>query len=563
MAILTGTRFGSYEILSLIGAGGMGEVYRARDTQLNRDVAVKVLLNLSTDPHRLQRFEQEARAAAALNHPNILAVYHMGRYEGAPYLVSELLSGENLRQLVKRGPLPVRKVIEYCVQIAHGLQAAHDRGIVHRDLKPENLFLTKEGRVKILDFGLAKLTQPVQTSEYGPGTIGGLTEPGVVMGTVGYMSPEQVRGESTDSRTDIFAFGAVLYEMLTGKRAFQRSNATETQAAILREDPPNILDLVPNLPPGLQRIVQRCLDKSPEHRFQSAADLAFALESAADISLSGQRSALVLPPPSRGKTLPILIGLCVLAVPLAAYLLWPKIRPHIPISLSKPSEASQPVAAAPKEVKPVPLAPPSPHELTILDPATYSWFDPTTKQPAVWYAALSDGTYHFFNGPGVDPKSGLNLIPVTPEFVGHLRAQNASPQPVAPKHKTATVAASNPQTPPEGDSASERLREDARLESLAQEAQQALNDRDYGTAIDFCSKVLSANPGSQPCTAIHQHASIKLAEQFVEEGTAHWEKGEFDQALHSAEKALELDPANQRAAKLKQLAMHMKSQTAK
>jgi len=563
MAILTGTRFGSYEILSLIGAGGMGEVYRARDTQLNRDVAVKVLLNLSTDPHRLQRFEQEARAAAALNHPNILAVYHMGRYEGAPYLVSELLSGENLRQLVKRGPLPVRKVIEYCVQIAHGLQAAHDRGIVHRDLKPENLFLTKEGRVKILDFGLAKLTQPVQTSEYGPGTIGGLTEPGVVMGTVGYMSPEQVRGESTDSRTDIFAFGAVLYEMLTGKRAFQRSNATETQAAILREDPPNILDLVPNLPPGLQRIVQRCLDKSPEHRFQSAADLAFALESAADISLSGQRSALVLPPPSRGKTLPILIGLCVLAVPLAAYLLWPKIRPHIPLSLSKPSEASQPVAAAPKEVKPVPLAPPSPHELTILDPATYSWFDPTTKQPAVWYAALSDGTYHFFNGPGVDPKSGLNLIPVTPEFVGHLRAQNASPQPVAPKHKTATVAASNPQTPPEGDSASERLREDARLESLAQEAQQALNDCDYGTAIDFCSKVLSANPGSQPCTAIHQHASIKLAEQFVEEGTAHWEKGEFDQALHSAEKALELDPANQRAAKLKQLAMHMKSQTAK
>jgi hypothetical protein len=250
-------------------------------------------------------------------------------------------------------------------------------------------------------------------------------------------------------------------------------------------------------------------------------------------------------------------------VPLAAYLLWPKIRPHIPISLSKPSEASQPVAAAPKEVKPVPLAPPSPHELTILDPATYSWFDPTTKQPAVWYAALSDGTYHFFNGPGVDPKSGLNLIPVTPEFVGHLRAQNASPQPVAPKHKPATVAASNPQTPPEGDSAADRLREDARLESLAQEAQQALNDRDYGTAIDFCSKVLSANPGSQPCTAIHQHASIKLAEQFVEEGTAHWEKGEFDQALHSAEKALELDPANQRAAKLKQLAMHMKSQTAK
>jgi serine/threonine protein kinase len=563
MAILTGTRFGSYEILSLIGAGGMGEVYRARDQQLNREVAVKVLLNLSTDPQRLQRFEQEARAAAALNHPNILAVYHMGRYEGAPYLVSELLSGENLRQTIKRGPLSIRKVIDYGVQIAHGLQAAHDRGIVHRDLKPENLFLTKEGRIKILDFGLAKLTQPLQTSEYGPGTIGGVTEPGVVMGTVGYMSPEQVRGESTDHRTDIFAFGAVLYEMLTGKRAFQKATATETQTAILREDPPNILDLVPNLPPGLQRIVQRCLDKGPEQRFQSAADLAFALESAADISLSGQRSALVAPPPGRGKAVPILIGLCILAVPLAAVILWPKIRTHLPITVPKLPEATQPIVTPPKEVKQVAIAPPGPHELTIPDPATYSWFDAGTKQPAAWYAALSDGSYHFFDGPGVDPKSGQNLIPVTPEFVGHLRAQNAAAQPAAPKRKPATVAASNAQTPPEGDSAAERLREDARLESLAQEAQQALNDGDYGTAIDFCSKVLSANAGSQPCTAIHQHASIKLAEQFVEEGTAHWEKGEFDQALHSAEKALELDPANQRAAKLKQLALHMKSQKAK
>ncbi len=563
MAILTGTRFGSYEILSLIGAGGMGEVYRARDTQLNRDVAVKFLLNLSTDPQRLQRFEQEARAAAALNHPNILAVYHMGRYEGAPYLVSELLAGENLRVTVKRGPLPIRKVIDYGVQIAHGLQAAHDRGIVHRDLKPENLFLTKEGRIKILDFGLAKLTQPLQTSEYGPATIGGVTEPGVVMGTVGYMSPEQVRGESTDHRTDIFAFGAVLYEMLTGKRAFQKPTATETQAAILREDPPNILDLVPNLPPGVQRIVQRCLDKGPEQRFQSAADLAFALESAADISLSGQRSALVLPPKNSGKAVPILIGLCVLAVPLAAILFWPKIRPHLPLALLKSPEASQTVAAPPKDVKPVAVAPPSPHELTILDPAGYAWFDSTTKQPVVWYAALSDGSYHFFDGPGVDAKSGQNLIPVTPEFVSHLRAQNAPAQPAAPKHKLSSVAASNSQTPPDTDSAADRLREDARLESLAQEAQQALNDGDYGTAIDFCSKVLSANPGSQPCTAIHQHASIKLAEQFVEEGTAHWEKGEFDQALHSAEKALELDPANQRATKLKQLAQHMKAQTAK
>jgi len=563
MAILTGTRFGSYEILSLIGVGGMGEVYRARDTQLNRDVAVKVLLNLSTDPQRLQRFEQEARSAAALNHPNILAVYHMGRYEGAPYLVSELLSGENLRQTVKRGPLPIRKVIDYGVQIAHGLQAAHDRGIVHRDLKPENLFLTKEGRVKILDFGLAKLTQPLQTSEYGPVTVGGVTEPGVVMGTVGYMSPEQVRGESTDHRTDIFAFGAVLYEMLTGKRAFQKATATETMTAILREDPPNILDLVPTLPAGLQRIVHRCLDKGPEQRFQSAADLAFALESAADISLSGQRSALAAPPPARRKALPIFVFLFVVAVPLAVVLQWPKIRPHLPIAPPKSPEVSQAAAVPAKDAKPVASPSATPHELTIVDSAAYSWFDPATKQPAVWYAAIADGSYRFFDGPGVDPKSGQNLIPVTPEFVAHLRAQNAPPQPSAQKRKPAAVDASNVQNQPETDSAADRLREDARLESLAQEAQQALNDGDYGTAIDFCTKVLSANAGSQPCTAIRQHASIKLAEQFVEEGTAHWEKGEFDQALHSAEKALELDPANQRATKLKQLALHMKAQTAK
>ena len=171
MAILTGTRFGSYEILSLIGVGGMGEVYRARDLHLNRDVAVKVLLNLSTDPQRLHRFGQEARAAGALNHPNILAVFHMGTYEGAPYLVSELLQGETLRQVLKRGPLSIRKVIDYGVQIAHGLEAAQQKGIVHRDLKPENLFLTRDGRIKILDFGLAKLTQPLQPSEYGTSTI--------------------------------------------------------------------------------------------------------------------------------------------------------------------------------------------------------------------------------------------------------------------------------------------------------------------------------------------------------------------------------------------------------
>src|SRR6266436_6208476 len=317
MAILTGTRVGSYEILSLIGVGGMGEVYRARDLHLNRDVAVKVLLNLSTDPQRLQRFGQEARAAGALNHPNILAVFHMGTYEGAPYLVSELLQGETLRQAVKRGPLPIRKVIDYGVQIARGLEAAHERGIVHRDLKPENLFLTRDGRIKILDFGLAKLTQPLQSSEYGTTTVTTGTDPGVVMGTVGYMSPEQVRGDSSDHRTDIFAFGAVLYEMLAGKRAFQKPTATETMTAILREDPPNILDLVPNLSPGLQRILQHCLEKGPEQRFNSAGDLAFALDSAAGSSVSGQRS--VLAPPVKRKTWLIPVSLSILVASVVIF----------------------------------------------------------------------------------------------------------------------------------------------------------------------------------------------------------------------------------------------------
>src|SRR5713226_1585827 len=257
MSLSFGTRLGPYEVLALLGAGGMGEVYRARDSQLGRDVAIKVLANLASDPERLRRFEQEARAAAALNHPNILAVYQLGVHQGAPYLVSELLEGETLREQIKRGRIPVRKAIDYGVQIARGLDAAHQKGIVHRDLKPENLFITRDERVKILDFGLAKLTQPLQPSEYGTSTVSTGTEPGVVMGTVGYMSPEQVRGDSSDHRTDIFALGAVLYEMLAGKRAFQKPTATETMTAILKEDPPNILDLVPNLPLGLQRILQR------------------------------------------------------------------------------------------------------------------------------------------------------------------------------------------------------------------------------------------------------------------------------------------------------------------
>jgi serine/threonine protein kinase/tetratricopeptide (TPR) repeat protein len=283
VTLASGTKLGEYEVKSLLGSGGMGEVYRARDARLGRDVAIKVLpSSFAADAGRLRRFEQEARAAAALNHPNILAVFQMGTYESAPYLVSELLEGETLREPIKRGRLSVRRAIDYAVQIARGLAAAHGKGIVHRDLKPENLFVTKDGRLKILDFGLAKLTQPQSRSEHSALTQTEGTEAGVVMGTVGYMSPEQVRGQGADHRADIFAFGAILYEMLAGKRAFQKPTSPEIMTAILNEDPPGISQVAPNLPPSLQRVVHRCLEKNPEQRFQSASDLAFALDALSD-----------------------------------------------------------------------------------------------------------------------------------------------------------------------------------------------------------------------------------------------------------------------------------------
>ena len=271
-----------YEILALIGAGGMGEVYRARDTRLNRDVAIKVLPGFSSpEPDRLRRFEQEARAAAALNHPNILAVYQMGVYEQAPYLVSELLEGETLRERLKRGALPLRKVIDYGVQIAKGLAAAHEKGIVHRDLKPENLFLTKDGQAKILDFGLARLTQLTPSSlSQAPHEVE--TVPGMMLGSMGYMSPEQVRGQPADHRSDIFTFTAVLYEMLTGHRAFQKATSIDAMSAILNEEPLPLAQVKPDLPVGLEKVLLRGLEKNPEQRFQSASDLGFALESMAD-----------------------------------------------------------------------------------------------------------------------------------------------------------------------------------------------------------------------------------------------------------------------------------------
>jgi len=286
MTLIAGTRLGPYEIQSLIGAGGMGEVYCAHDARLDRTVAIKVLpISYSTDRDRLQRFAQEARSAAALNHPNILSIFDIGESQSAPYVVSELLEGETLRECLKRGRVSTRRAIDYALQAAKGLAAAHDKGIVHRDLKPENLFITNDGRVKILDFGLAKLTRPEVARDSGDApTMQAVTEPGVVMGTVGYMSPEQVRGKEADSRCDIFSFGAILYEMICGKRAFYGETAADTMSAILKEEPPELDEAAVNVPPALERIVRHCLEKNPAQRFHSISDVAFGLEVLTGIS---------------------------------------------------------------------------------------------------------------------------------------------------------------------------------------------------------------------------------------------------------------------------------------
>lgn len=321
---------GQYEILSPLGAGSMGEVYRARDTRLDRDVAIKVLPQLvSSDRDRLLRFETEARAAAALNHPNILAVYQMGTYFGVPYLVSELLEGKTLTETIRRGPLPLRKAIDYGVQIAHGLAVAHEKGIVHRDLKPDNLFVSKDGRIKILDFGLAKVVQPKESVSTSAPTI---TLPGVAMGTVGYMSPEQVRGLPVDHRTDIFAFGAILYEMIMGKPTFGRPTSADTMSAILNEEPPSISQLSPDTPPALERVVRRCLEKNPEQRFQSASDLAFALESVVDPGTSSGTGAHEIrkdPPRSPTRAYAVIAAGLIAAASVAYWVMQPPPVPRI------------------------------------------------------------------------------------------------------------------------------------------------------------------------------------------------------------------------------------------
>jgi serine/threonine protein kinase/Tol biopolymer transport system component len=323
MSLAAGTKLGPYEVVGAIGAGGMGEVYRARDTRLGRDVAVKVLpASFASDPERLRRFEQEARAVAALNHPNILAIHDIGTHDGAPFLVTELLEGETLRDRLQEGALPVRKAIDVAVQAARGVAAAHEKGIIHRDLKPANIFLTTDGRVKILDFGLAKLTEKQASA---PGetqgatlTAGGATEPGVVLGTIGYMSPEQVRGKPADARSDIFALGTILYEMLSGQRAFQKDTSAETMAAILKEEPPELSGEGKKIPPGVDRIVRHCMEKNPGERFQSARDLAFHLESLSGASTANTPALGVRKHVHRRWLLMLLAALVALAAGAAA-----------------------------------------------------------------------------------------------------------------------------------------------------------------------------------------------------------------------------------------------------
>jgi serine/threonine protein kinase len=286
VSLVTGQSLGPYTIVAPLGAGGMGEVYRARDGRLNRDVAIKVVPPaVAGNPEALARFERESRAVAALSHPNILAIFDVGQSNGHPYSVMELLEGETLRSRIANGPLPVRKAVEIAGQIARGLAAAHDKQIAHRDLKPENVFLTPTGGVKILDFGLARnISEQNELTRMESPTMAPATTPGTVLGTVGYMSPEQVRGEPSDHRSDIFALGCVMYEMLTGQRAYKRDTAAETMSAILREDPPDPSTLNVNVPPAVLRTLRRCLEKRPLERFESARDLAFALESSVDSS---------------------------------------------------------------------------------------------------------------------------------------------------------------------------------------------------------------------------------------------------------------------------------------
>jgi serine/threonine protein kinase len=326
MALTGGSRLGPYDITAQIGAGGMGEVYRAADTRLGREVAIKVLPpHVTGDAERVARFTQEARAAASLNHPHILALYDIGSEGGTPYLVTELLEGRTLRDALSEGALSLRKAVDYATQAARGLAAAHAKGIVHRDLKPENLFITSDDRLKILDFGLAKLTERETVDASALPTTPPATLPGVVLGTIGYMAPEQVRGLASDRRSDIFALGAVLYEMVAGQRAFQGDTAMDTMTAILKEEPAEVPATRP-VTPALARIVRRCLEKNPAMRFQSADDLAFALEGISSAERV-QSSLPAVPPAGRRRWLGAAAAVVVVALVAMALAIDGRSRP--------------------------------------------------------------------------------------------------------------------------------------------------------------------------------------------------------------------------------------------
>jgi tRNA A-37 threonylcarbamoyl transferase component Bud32/tetratricopeptide (TPR) repeat protein len=326
--LTAGVSLGPYRILAPLGAGGMGEVYRARDSRLGRDVAIKVLpAQFSRDPERLKRFEQEARAAGTLNHPNICTLHDLGTHEGAPYVVMELLEGASLRAKLKAGPLPLRKAVDYAAGIARGLAAAHDKGIVHRDLKPENLFVTRDGRVKVLDFGLAKLMRPEVLAPSDETAMSLLsTESGAILGTAGYMAPEQVRGEAADARSDLFALGAILHEMLTGQRAFAGGSFVQAAYATLNHEPAALTSLRAEVPAALESLVRHCLEKEPAQRFQSASDLAFDLENLGSIGAGAASAATALAAPAArrpGRAAIATFVACGLLVLAGAWRLWP------------------------------------------------------------------------------------------------------------------------------------------------------------------------------------------------------------------------------------------------
>ena len=329
MTLAAGTKLGSYEILAPLGAGGRGEVYRARDRKLDRDVAVKVLPeSVAKDADTLARFEREAKAVAALSHPNILAIFDFGTENGTTYAVMELLQGDTLRGKLDGGPIAQTQAVDWTVQIARGLSAAHEGGVIHRDLKPENVFVTKDGHIKILDFGLAKRVEAVSPAEQTEAPTRSLpTAPGSVMGTVGYMSPEQVRGLPVDHRSDIFSLGTILYELLSGKRAFRRETASDTMAAIMRDEPPELKDSGRNIPIALDHIVKHCLEKDRSNRFQSARDIAFALSEASAPITAVTSGVYAVPPPRSGAKKWVIVAALAVVLAAAGLFLWKRAKP--------------------------------------------------------------------------------------------------------------------------------------------------------------------------------------------------------------------------------------------